>query len=66
MQFSAIVNKFIVKTLINSAFTNDLKRKDMKWKRYEKKRNAGSQFLLSLQVYENIRKLSAPVIKVLQ
>ena len=28
MQFSAIVNRFIVKTLLNSAFTNDLKRKD--------------------------------------
>ena len=27
MQFSAIVNRFIVKKL-NSAFTNDLKRKD--------------------------------------
>ena len=38
----------------------------MKWKRYEKKRNARSQFLLSLKVIENIRKLSAPVIKVLQ
>ena len=28
MQFSAIVNRFIVKTKLNSAFTNDLKRKD--------------------------------------
>ena len=28
MQFSAIVNRFIVKTELNSAFTNDLKRKD--------------------------------------
>ena len=27
MQFSAIVNRFIVKTLLNSACTNDLKRK---------------------------------------
>ena len=27
MQFSAIVNRCIVKTLLNSAFTNDLKRK---------------------------------------
>ena len=27
MQFSAIVNRFIVKTYLNSAFTNDLKRK---------------------------------------
>ena len=27
MQFSAIVNRFIVKTQLNSAFTNDLKRK---------------------------------------
>ena len=26
MQFSAIVNRFIVKTSLNSAFTNDLKR----------------------------------------
>ena len=28
MQFSAIVNRFIVKTYLNSAFTNDLKRKE--------------------------------------
>ena len=28
MQFSAIVNRFIVKTKLNSAFTNDLKRKE--------------------------------------
>ena len=28
MQFSAIVNRFIVKTVLNSAFTNDLKRKE--------------------------------------
>ena len=28
MQFSAIVNTCIVKTELNSAFTNDLKRKD--------------------------------------
>ena len=27
VQFSAIVNRFSVKTLLNSAFTNDLKRK---------------------------------------
>ena len=27
MQFSAIVNRFIVKTYLNSAFENDLKRK---------------------------------------
>ena len=27
MQFSAKVNRFIVKTELNSAFTNDLKRK---------------------------------------
>ena len=27
MQFSAIVNRFIVETYLNSAFTNDLKRK---------------------------------------
>ena len=29
MQFSATVNRFIVKTLLNSAFTNDLKRKEI-------------------------------------
>ena len=28
MQFSATVNRFIVKTYLNSAFTNDLKRKE--------------------------------------
>ena len=28
MQFSAIVNRFIVKTKLNSAFTNDLKKKN--------------------------------------
>ena len=28
MQFSAIVNRFILKAQLNSAFTNDLKRKD--------------------------------------
>ena len=28
MQFSAIVNRFIVKTKLNSAFTNDSKRKE--------------------------------------
>ena len=28
MQFSAIVNRFIVKTELNSAFTDDLKRKE--------------------------------------
>ena len=28
MQFSAIVNRFIVKTYLNSTFTNDFKRKD--------------------------------------
>ena len=28
MQFSAIVNRFIVKTKLNVAFTNGLKRKD--------------------------------------
>ena len=28
MQFSAIVNRFIVKIYLNSAFTNDLKRKE--------------------------------------
>ena len=28
MQFSAIVNRFIVKTELYSAFTNDLKRKE--------------------------------------
>ena len=28
MQFSAIVNRFIVKTYLNSAFTNDLKTKE--------------------------------------
>ena len=28
MQFSAIVNRFIMKALLNSAFTNDLKRKE--------------------------------------
>ena len=27
VQFSAIVNRFIVKTYLNSTFTNDLKRK---------------------------------------
>ena len=27
MQFSAIVNRFILKNYLNSAFTNDLKRK---------------------------------------
>ena len=27
MQFSAIVNRFIVKTLLNSTLTNDLKKK---------------------------------------
>ena len=27
MQFSAIVNRFIVKTQLNSAFTHDLKEK---------------------------------------
>ena len=27
MQFSAVLNKFIVKTQLNSIFTNDLKRK---------------------------------------
>ena len=27
VQFSAMVNRFIVKTLLNSTFTNDLKRK---------------------------------------
>ena len=30
MQFSAIENRFIVKTYLNSAFTNDLKRKETK------------------------------------
>ena len=29
MQFSAIVNRFIVKTYLNSVFTNDLKRNDI-------------------------------------
>ena len=29
MQFSAIVNRFIVKTYLYSAFTNDLKRKEI-------------------------------------
>ena len=28
MQFSAVLNMFIVKTYLNSTFTNDLKRKD--------------------------------------
>ena len=28
MQFSAIVNRFFVKTYLNSAFTNDLKRNE--------------------------------------
>ena len=28
MQFSAVLNMFIVKTYLNSIFTNDLKRKD--------------------------------------
>ena len=28
MQFSAVLNIFIVKTLLNSTFTNDLKRKE--------------------------------------
>ena len=28
MWFSAVVNRFIVKTSLNSAFTNDLNRKD--------------------------------------
>ena len=28
MQFSAIVNRLVVKTELNSAFTNDLKTKD--------------------------------------
>ena len=28
MQFSAVLNIFIVKTSLNSIFTNDLKRKD--------------------------------------
>ena len=27
MQFSAVLNSFIVKTKLNSTFTNDLKRK---------------------------------------
>ena len=27
VQFSAVVNRFILKTLLNSTFTNDLKRK---------------------------------------
>ena len=27
VQFSALVNRFIVKTYLNSTFTNDLKRK---------------------------------------
>ena len=27
VQFSAIVNRFIVKTYLNSTFTNDLKKK---------------------------------------
>ena len=29
MQFSAMVNRFIVKTLLDSTFTNDLKRKEI-------------------------------------
>ena len=29
MQFSAVLNIFIVKTLLNSTFTNDLKRKEI-------------------------------------
>ena len=29
MQFSATVNRFIVKTYLNSAFTNDSKRKEI-------------------------------------
>ena len=32
MQFSAILNIFIVKTKLNSTFTNDLKRKENFWK----------------------------------
>ena len=28
MQFSAIANRFVVKTYLNSAFKNDLKRKE--------------------------------------
>ena len=32
MQFLAIVNRFIVKTFLNSAFTNDIKRKDFFFK----------------------------------
>ena len=28
MQFSAVLNMFIVKTLLNSIFTNDFKRKE--------------------------------------
>ena len=28
MQFSAVLNIFIVKTMLNSTFTNDLKRKE--------------------------------------
>ena len=28
MQFSAVLNMFIVKTYLNSVFTNDLKRKE--------------------------------------
>ena len=28
MQFSAVLNSFIVKTYLNSTFTNDLKRKE--------------------------------------
>ena len=34
MQFSAIVNRFIVKTYLHSAFTNDLKRKEIFRKKF--------------------------------
>ena len=32
MWFSAVVNRFIVKTSLNTTFTNNLKRKDFFWK----------------------------------
>ena len=34
MQFSTIVNRFSVKISLNSAYTNDLKRKEFFWKMF--------------------------------
>ena len=36
VQFSTIVNRFIVKTLLNSSFTNDLKENKKKIEKYQK------------------------------